>query len=262
MKCNICESNSEKIFTKTILAKYAVAYYRCPTCYFIQTEPPYWLDEAYNSAINFSDIGLLHRNQVFSEKIVALFRLWGLKGTSRYLDYGGGYGIFVRMMRDNGYNFYWEDEYCENLYAKLFQITQAANTTEPFEVITAFEVFEHLAQPMKEIERLLTRTDTIIFSTELTSTVKESIQNWWYIGENHGQHISLFHRETLEYISTKLGLNLFSGKGLHVLSRKGFSPFFFKLAINYPFARLQNTVFPPNSLLNDDFQLYLNKSKQ
>ncbi len=44
--------------------KYEVQYYRCPECYFAQTEDPYWLDEAYQNALNLSDTGLLFRNKM------------------------------------------------------------------------------------------------------------------------------------------------------------------------------------------------------
>jgi len=32
-----------------------------------------------------------------------------------FLDYAAGYGLFVRLMRDAGYNFRWSDLYCQNL---------------------------------------------------------------------------------------------------------------------------------------------------
>jgi len=35
-----------------------------------------------------------------------------------FLDYAAGYGLFVRLMRDAGYNFRWSDLYCQNLFVR------------------------------------------------------------------------------------------------------------------------------------------------
>ena len=35
---------------------------KCPKCGYVQTETPYWLEQAYVHAINRSDTGLLRRN--------------------------------------------------------------------------------------------------------------------------------------------------------------------------------------------------------
>ena len=46
-------------------------------------------------------------------------------------------------MRDKGYDFYWQDIYSKNLYATDFEYTK--NTK--YEMLTAYEVFEHLPDP-------------------------------------------------------------------------------------------------------------------
>ena len=120
MNCKICGQETKQLFSKKVLGTYDVSYYQCPNCCFIQTDEPYWLNEAYSNAITATDIGLINRNVYFSEITTAMLRLCGFDSAKKYLDYGGGYGIYVRMMRDKGFNFYWSDEYCENLYAKKF----------------------------------------------------------------------------------------------------------------------------------------------
>ncbi len=40
------------------------------------------------------------------------------------MDFGAGHGVFVRMMRDKGFDFFWNDIYCKNLYAKDFEYTE------------------------------------------------------------------------------------------------------------------------------------------
>lgn len=257
MICKICGTNNTKIFDKKVLGKYDVGYYQCPNCNFIQTDTPYWLNEAYSSAITATDIGLISRNVYFTEVTTALLRLCGFDGNKKYLDYGGGYGIYVRMMRDNGYNFFWSDEYCENVYAQKFS-ADLTNTEKNYEAVTAFEVFEHLVDPMKEIEKLLTYSDSILFSTVLANSRNTDIDKWWYIAPEHGQHVAFYDIKTLHYIASKYGLNVFSNNAtLHLLTRKKINKFYFKLSTHIRIAKLYNTIFQPKSLLDADYQLYL-----
>ena len=223
----------------------------------MQTEEPFWLSEAYSDAINTQDIGLIYRNKVFSEIVTALFSLCGFNKTKPYLDYGGGYGMFVRMMRDSGYNFYWSDKFCENVYATKFSVFEPFREQNRFETATAFEVFEHLTDPIAEVEKLLSVTDSILFSTEL---IPENIEGWWYIMPEHGQHISFYSKDTLQFLAKKYGLNLYTNnKTLHLLTKKRISKWGFSLASSLRFARIYNTFFSPKSLLQEDYEQYLNK---
>ena len=61
-QCHVCGERSDSFGVHVVLAKYNVRYYRCPFCGFIQTETPFWMEEAYASAITSSDIGYVDRN--------------------------------------------------------------------------------------------------------------------------------------------------------------------------------------------------------
>ena len=62
MKCKICGANSDLFETGIILGRHKADFFLCADCHFIQTEPPYWLQEAYSCAITSSDIGYVSRN--------------------------------------------------------------------------------------------------------------------------------------------------------------------------------------------------------
>ena len=258
MVCKICNTDTIKIFEKKVLHKYDVSYYQCRNCKFIQTDEPFWLDEAYKSAINSSDTGLVSRGAQFGEMITVLLRLSRINRKGKFLDFGAGHGLFVRIMRDNGFNFYWSDQYCENIYAKMFQASDLPAYEQKYDAITAFEVMEHLVKPNEELEHLLSLSDTVIFSTELSNRAKGSIEDWWYLGLGHGQHIAIFHIETLKYLAKKYNLHLSSNKNLHCLSKHKINKFVYKFSTNYPLARLFNTLFPPGSLMDSDFNLHVN----
>ena len=97
MRCNICSNDASKLFDAVILGRHKIDYYRCPVCEFIQTEKPYWLNEAYERPVSISDTGYLQRNIYLSKQLTILLALFFNKN-GKFLDYGG-YGVFVRLMR-------------------------------------------------------------------------------------------------------------------------------------------------------------------
>ena len=141
--CKICNGTSSFAFSKQVLGRYQVSYFQCNSCGFIQTETPYWLNEAYSSAIADTDIGYITRNLV-NRNIVSSLINTAFNSKGRFLDYGGGYGLFVRLMRDAGYDFYRQDKFCNNLFAQQFDIKSFNTINLSFDLLTAFEVFEHL----------------------------------------------------------------------------------------------------------------------
>ena len=218
MFCKICENKSVEIFTEKILNKYQVKYFQCTDCKFIQTEEPYWLSEAYQNAIAKLDIGLIWRNLNFSKTVEKIIKK-SFNVHGRFLDYGGGYGMFVRMMRDKGFDFYRQDLYCENLFAQFFDIDDL-EATGIFELVTAFEVFEHVLNPVEELTKILKYSDNILFSTELQPNESSNPSNWWYFVPMTGQHISLYSKRSLERLASKFNLNFYSDNfGMHLLAK-------------------------------------------
>ncbi len=214
MKCNICSTTNNSCFKSIILQKYNIDYFNCKKCGFTQTEAPYWLDEAYSESINKSDTGYMVRNITYANRLtILLYFLFGKHGN--FLDYAGGYGVFVRIMRDLGFNFFWDDKYTKNLFSPGFEW----NKTSKIDAITLFEAFEHFTDPIKEIEDLLKISNTLIFSTELMPPTLQKPEEWWYYGLDHGQHISFFSVKTFEYIAKKFNLNYYNLGALHVLSK-------------------------------------------
>lgn len=247
MRCKICGSETALFDSARILNKYNIEYFECPHCGFIQTEDPYWLDEAYSSAITSSDIGLIQRNIIVSRKLDFFIRLH-LHRARTFLDYGGGYGMLVRMMRDKGYDFEWYDEHCENLFAQTHE-----KNKQKYDVITSFEMLEHLINPVETLNKLFSMGDTLIFSTSLVPESKPKVQDWWYYGVEHGQHISFYTKKSMELIANQFGVKYFSLAGLHVFSSvlKDVHPLLMKL-IKVPYSEFFVGHKRP-SLLSVDF---------
>lgn len=215
MKCRLCDNSTQEIFKKIILNSYSVQYFRCEECSLVQTETPYWLSDAYSESINLNDTGYIARNLLFRETLKYFFK-FRFKNTDRFLDFGAGYGVFTRMMRDLNFDFYWSDEFTSNLFSRGFEDTSEGTS---FAAITMFEVAEHLVNPLDEFKSLATRTDNIIFSTELAPANDQSLENWWYLGCEHGQHVAIWSDDTISKLAEILGLYRFSKGSLHFLTR-------------------------------------------
>jgi 2-polyprenyl-3-methyl-5-hydroxy-6-metoxy-1,4-benzoquinol methylase len=254
MQCKICQAATAPAFTAKILKKYDVIYFRCDSCGFMQTEDPYWLGESYASAINEIDLGPVNRAMTSSRLIEGIV-LSSFDKNAKFIDYGAGYGVLVRLMRDRGFDFYWQDRYCENLFAKHFE----AEPGMKFELLTAFEVFEHLVDPLVEIETMLGYSSNLLFSTLLVPR-RALTADWWYFGPEHGQHIAFYTIPALQALARRFNLHLATdGAGTHLLSRKPVADRLFRFFAHEThgsrIARwLLRRRMRKQSLLMDDFQ--------
>ena len=255
MKCKICKEKSKYIFNAKILNNHQIEYFKCSSCGFVQTQTPYWLEEAYNDAISVSDTGVMVRNNSFAKTTSVIFSLLS-KNNGSFLDYGAGYGIFTRLMRDKGFDFFWYDKYATNLLSRGFE---GDILDKKYEAITSFENFEHFENPMEDIEKIFSLTDTVLFSTELVPDITPNPNEWWYYCLEHGQHISLFSKKSLEYIASKHNYNLISNNSnLHILSKKKISNKIF--LVEKIIKKLQlDKFFEQESKTNDDMYKMIEK---
>jgi hypothetical protein len=251
--CKICLSTSDPFSSALILSKYQVSYFRCEKCGFVQTEDPYWLDEAYSDEANIYDIGYVNR-AIANSQLCERYILQYFDCNSKFVDYGAGYGIMVRRMRDLGYDFYWYDKYCQNLFSRSFEANMSGEIV--YELLTAFEVFEHLINPLQELEMMLEISDNILFTTELIPPGNPKPGQWWYYFPLHGQHIAFYTQKSLNVIAESHHLFLKSIGSVHLLTKQRPRELHLvtKLAMNiYGKERLLRHKLFKKSLLAEDF---------
>jgi hypothetical protein len=214
--CRICGGPTRVTHRGIILAKYAVTYHLCTTCEYWYTDEPFWLEEAYGQAIAATDTGLVQRNIGVARALRAVLPL--LFPTGPYVDWAGGHGMLVRLLRDSGLEFYWQDRYAENLLARGFD-WEANRNGRDATVVTAVEVLEHSPDPLGLLHECMAGSgaETVIFTQVLHAGGDDP--NWWYLAPVTGQHVSFFSAKTLDWIGDELGMHLQSAGGLHVLTR-------------------------------------------
>jgi hypothetical protein len=268
VNCKICNSKSELFLNSYIFdTSFLIDYFKCSHCGFLQTQEPTWLDKSYSEAITSLDIGLLNRNINFSNLTEQLLLTFFIESKS-YLDFGAGYGVFVRMMRDKGFDFKWYDTHCDNLFAKHFE---EFDLLKKFDIITAFEVFEHLPHPLEQLTPLLQNSDTLIFSTFTNYQSQKDFDNWWYRAPLSGQHVSFYTSKSLQILAEKFNKYFYTNNlDFHFISSKKINTeqvyrFFFptrmtlqRRVINKLLGIKERPLIHKQSLLQQDFDKLTN----
>jgi Methyltransferase domain len=234
------------------MAKHTASYRRCVSCGFLFAEEPHWLQEAYSDAITSTDMGTVSRadrNSLMTKATIDLF----YRSSKTYLDYGAGYGMFVRRMRDLGYDFHAYDLHCQNMFAE--QVALVSLDGKHYDLSTAFEVFEHLEDPLSVIKLLFAVADHLLITTEILPEPVPSLDAWWYFAPEHGQHISFYTLKSLR-IMAKAGSRFFytNGCNIHLFSRKPLSEYWFRKAISERNSQWIGLWRPRKSLLDHDWQ--------
>lgn len=135
----------------------------------------------------------------------------------RHLDYGGGIGLLSDLMQGAG----WQSTSYDPFVDRDIRLDDFGK----FDLITSFEVFEHVPDPTRliaDLARLLDDEGLIYFSTLVTEghVVPGQPLTWWYAAPRNG-HISLYSRKSLEILGAREGLRFGSfTTDLHVYFRR------------------------------------------
>jgi Methyltransferase domain len=235
LTCKICGGATEAFGESVVLGRYRARYSRCTTCGYVAVDDPHWLAESYaDRAIAALDTGIVVRNLWLAEAVDALLR-WRLRDVRRALDYGGGTGLFVRLMRDRGHDFHWLDPHCANVFALGFE----AADDQTFDLVTCFEVAEHLPDPIPVFERLAARAPAMLLTTELLPATNNRPGEWHYYAPETGHHVGFFTMTSLQRLAQRLGRHFASdGRMLHAITTKPLAPRWLRAAAKRRRARL------------------------
>jgi hypothetical protein len=213
--CRLCGANSTEKFRLAGFQGRDIIYFECLECGSLQTQEPTWLSDAYRcSNLSELDVGAAQRVLINHAFVLLASKICRLR---TILDFGGGDGLLCRLLRDRGLDAETMDDHATPTYARRFE----GDMTRSYDLITAFEVFEHLPQPSVLLGRLFQTTPRIIIaSTEIYSGQDVS---WWYLAPRQGQHIFFYSRCGFRLLATRYGYFYYEMGGWHVFTREPLS---------------------------------------
>ena len=223
--CRLCGARAEFWSARRLLNRYDVSYYRCSECQSLETESPYWLHDAYDVSGIGADLGAAQRTVELSLKVSALLDRLKLPAGAECIDFGGGIGLFTRLMRDRGFNFFSYDLYARPFFSDRYSLKAIAARTPA--VATAFEVLEHFPEPAKDLQELFgCRPALVVATTELFTGQDE---NWHYFADDTGQHVFFYSPKAMAQIARRFGYSIALVSGLLVFVCK---PEIIRLGLN------------------------------
>jgi SAM-dependent methyltransferase len=194
-----------------------IYYHRCLNCGFIfsMAFDAWSVDDfrqnIYNSEYasvdpDYADGSRARGNALLTDNVM------GQLGARRVLDYGGGDGTMASELRLKGFDAHSWDPFGD-------PGSGADITLGTFDLVTAFEVFEHTPTPVtttSEALSFLRPNGRLLFSTLLMDELARQATDHWYIAPRNA-HISLHTRASLRALFARLGWTVHTYKpNLHM----------------------------------------------
>jgi len=210
-ECRLCGGETRLSFRTEMLGRHDIGYFRCTGCESLQSEMPFWLNEAYSkgeSRCSF-DTGGVSRSRLTCAAILSIYKLGGFKGPA--LDFGGGTGLLCRMLRDALIDAYSFDEYGDGGYAKGYHGSLADRA---YDLISAIEVLEHLPTPRSTLDSLFGAGAPVVVAT--TMLYNGQGPGWDYLSLFTGQHVFFYSAKGLDWICERHGYKRQQSGDFHI----------------------------------------------
>ena len=182
-----------------------IDHWQCDACGFAWA-PVFdaWSDQDFARHIYNADIALTETAENATQRcanVAAMLRVWfaGSAADSRFLDYGCGPGLLVDTQRAQGYAAEGYDR---------FNPRFAARPEGRFDVVTCFEVMEHLKDidaAVDDLVSFLAPDGILVIGTFLAARPLDL--HWWYCSPRSG-HICFWTFPALSAVFNKRTLNV------------------------------------------------------
>lgn len=194
-----------------------VYYHRCGSCGLVFTEAlDRWEKTDYRTHIyneRYVEVDpdyVEARPRTHAAIVLAFLRR---RRSARHLDYGGGNGRLSALLSADGIDSSTWDPMDEG----------ASPPAGRFDLVTAFEVFEHTPVPQTTLQEMLdfcdAKTPLIFFSTYVIDKIPPRSMDFWYLSPRNG-HITIHTESSLQALSRRFDLRLHHfGNGFHLAYR-------------------------------------------
>ncbi len=226
--CNICGSSEYKIihearkkdiantkFSLGVLHPNYGRIVRCKKCGLVYANPRPDIKELIQSYSQLEDLGyssqMNSRIKTF-QQVEKLIERYAIKG--RLLDVGCASGYFLYVAQKSGWqiegvevsqNLAKQAEHLLKIKIKLGTLEDAKFPANYFDIISMFDVFEHLPQPvetLQEINRIMKPNGILVINFPAIDSIFAKLmgRHWWFLLEDH---LYYFDREVLTKMLNK-----------------------------------------------------------
>lgn len=239
LKCPVCQNPNTKIKYKFKRAKIN----RCFNCNY-EFINPYKLsqdnfyDEGYfkggkGEIQGYKDYKIL-KPELEKEASKKLNLIQGYTPKTKLLDIGAGTGIFIEMAKKRGYQVSANDispyalRLLKNRGIKTYRGSIDKNTLpkNKFEIVTAWDVIEHVLKPNKAIQSIylaLKPKGYLFMTTPDTESIDASLLGrYWYGYQKIPEHIGFHSKTSLSRLLDQNGFTVIDVKGWGFYRNLGF----------------------------------------
>ena len=184
----------------------AIDYFLCDQCgYCFAPEFSSWVFEDFEKYIYNADYELVDPDYKFIRPISnAGFvdeKFGTAKHSIKHLDYGGGAGLLSKTLLEKAWNSISYDPFVDR--------EMNPEALGQFDLVTAYEVFEHVSDSaglVETLKKLCKPNGIILFSTLISdgNIVRGQMLDWWYAAPRNG-HVSLFSQKSLNLLVSQGG---------------------------------------------------------
>lgn len=245
VECILCDSH----YARVVITKNSWRLVRCEGCGLVSTaldhpisrseleasyDREYFMGKVYKDYFQERHV----RRRLFERKFELIKKY--LPETGRLLDVGAAAGFFLEVARRHGFEVHGV-EISEaaatyaiqtlNLDVFVGELGEAKFPDESFDVITMWDVLEHLSRPVASLEianRLLKQSGVLIIETINTSCVNARIMGKRWPLYWPPLHLFYFSLETLRILLSKSGFNV-----IDIVPMQTYSPFHSHRAVRY-----------------------------
>jgi glycosyltransferase involved in cell wall biosynthesis len=212
-KCRLCDGTT--ILRPELDHLYDdIQYLECERCQALQTITPYWIaNEKINNG-NSLDTGIAQRSYLMAAITQSIITAIGVSMDSPCLDIGGGGGLFCRLMRDQGWNFFTYDPFEQARFAKSYEVDALI---KGFVVVTIIETASEFEDPLNEWKGIFAiAPEIIIMSTELYQGDATSLIP--LLGANREKNF-IYSETTIDLLANSFGYSKSIIGGIILLTR-------------------------------------------
>lgn len=200
-----------------------VEYVQCESCGMIiaPESTKYTLSGIYNADYFTNiDYGWKGRAKILLIYITYINILTPLK-KMKICDFGAGNGYLSKLLINNGFNVLAYEPFIQN--NTYLEKSYYCDTPFDADVLLMVEVFEHFTNAFEDISKTLTDFNSprlVIFTTNLTDNVNESMDDWIYLDPDSG-HFTLWSKKSLTLLGEMNGYELisFDDRFLHIFCK-------------------------------------------